>query len=92
MKTSVIKKPLVTEKTMQTGKTYVFEVEKEAKKGDIKQAVEQFYKVEVKSVRTVLAKGKKRFVGKKRVAKHMPDRKKAYVTLNKGEISELARS
>lgn len=63
---------------------YTFHVDKMATKRSIKQAVETFFKVDVKAVNTLSVKGKrcrfKGFAGKK------ADYKKAMVTLKAGQI------
>ena len=67
----IIVRPLVTEKgTFLAGRrfegrggTYSFEVHRDAKKAEIKQAIEKIYNVKVLSVRTANRKGKKRRYG-----------------------------
>ena len=81
----VIKKPLVTEKSTiekDAHNIIALEVDRNANKIEIKQAVEKLFKVEVDNVNTVNVAGKM-----KRVGKHTGKRsnwKKAYVTLNEG--------
>lgn len=56
----IIKKPLITEKSMQSGQEancYAFEVDMRATKADIKAAVVDLYKVRVAKVRTQVRKG-----------------------------------
>ena len=84
--TSVIRRPLITEKTTvirEDGRTLVFQVASDANKIDIKRAVERLLGSKVESVRTSLAHGKfkrqGRFIGRR------PDWKKAYVKLRDGE-------
>jgi large subunit ribosomal protein L23 len=81
----IIKKPLITEKT-SLGKDehnmVAFVVDRAASKIEIKQAVEKFFKTQVKDVNTVTMAGKR-----KRFGKHEGKRsnwKKAYVTLKAG--------
>ena len=77
----IIKKPIVTEKTMSQSaeKKFTFEVAKDVNKIEIKRAVEEAFGVKVKKVNTmnVLGKIKRQgvHVGKR------PDWKKAIVTL-----------
>ena len=62
-KTTVIIKPLITEKTthqQNVRNTYAFEVRKDANKNQIKNAVETLYNVKVVDVRTAVRKGKPR--------------------------------
>lgn len=82
----VIKKPFFTEKGMdlkEKENKVLVEVDINANKHEIKEAMEEIFKVKVEKVATVIVRGKvKRFgrsVGKR------PDRKKAIVTLKKGE-------
>lgn len=86
----IILRPLITEKALAGGdKTcpqYSFSVAKTANKREIKWAVETAYGVKVKSVNTVIRKGKVRYSrlrgtrsGKK------PDVKKAIVALEPGQ-------
>ncbi len=67
---------------------YLFRVDLSANKLDIKQAVEEIYKVKVKSVNTVISSGKL-----KRVRHQLgktPDSKKALVTLKEGQKIDTA--
>ena len=85
----VIKRPLVTEKNSILAErgVYVFEVAKEATKGDIKKAVEKYFRVKVASVNTSICRGraKRTKVGIGKV----PTWKKALVRLGKGEKISL---
>ena len=78
----VIKKPVITEKSMialEAGK-YTFEVNKKATKVQIAKAVEKLFEVKVLNVNTMIVKGKTKRVryqeGK------TPDWKKAIVTID----------
>jgi large subunit ribosomal protein L23 len=84
MKT-IIKTPLITEKNTihNAGGVYVFEVTKEASKTDIKTAVENNFKVKVKSVRTMNSRGHRKYT--KHGVTKAPHWKKALVTLKAGE-------
>jgi len=81
----ILKKPHVTEKTTleKDAKNVIsFEVDRNANKIEIKNAVEKLFKVEVRDVNTVNVAGKM-----KRVGRHYGKRsnwKKAYVTLKEG--------
>ncbi len=80
----VLLRPLVTEKTsalMQENK-YAFVVALEASKIEIKQAVEEIFKVKVLSVNTVRVLGKKKRMGKYEGKRS--DYKKANVKLAEG--------
>ena len=77
----IIMKPIVSEKSMAAmqEKTYVFKVAKDANKIEIKNAVEEIFKVSVEKVTTVNVGGKE-----KRMGVHVgktADWKKAYVKL-----------
>ena len=82
----VIKKPLFTEKGMDLKEKedkILMEVASSANKHEIKKAVEEIFKVKVESVATVNVKGKLKRHGKS--IGRRSDRKKAIVTLKKGE-------
>jgi len=86
----VVRKPLVTEKSMglkESLNKIVFEVRKDATKKGIQEAIEKIFNVKVKSVRTMNVKGKKRHLGRQQGKR--PDWKKAIVTLNKGDKIEV---
>jgi len=81
----IIRKPLVTEKAsmLSDGESVVaFEVGKTANKIEIKRAVEQAFNVKVKSVNTMLQRGKVKRVGYSIGQRN--NWKKAYVTLEEG--------
>ena len=83
---TVIRRPLITEKGMgvkETQNTLVFEVDCNATKTEVKQAVEQLFKVRVAGVCTANVKGKERRRGK--FSGYRPDWKKAYIRLKEGE-------
>ena len=82
----VLVAPIVSEKATHIGEKHnqvLFKVLRDATKPEIKAAVELLFKVEVKSVQTVVQKGKvKRFgrsIGRR---DHV---KKAYVSLKEGQ-------
>ena len=83
----IIKRPLITEKSnlqREAGQVVTFEVARNANKIEIKQAVEQAFKVKVKDVRTMVTAGKAKRVG--RTVGKRSAVKKAYVTLAEGSI------
>ncbi len=86
----VVKRPLITEKaerSRESVRQYAFEVHREATKIQVKQAVERIFNVHVLGVRTAIARGKV-----KRVGRHVgqrPNWKKAIVTLKEGETIAL---
>ena len=67
---------------------YLFLVDKTANKIQVKQAVEEIYKVKVEDVNTLIAPGKLKRV-RHQIGK-TPDFKKAVVTLKKGFKIETA--
>ena len=82
----VLKSPVITEKSTllkENMQTLAFKVLRDANKIEIKDAVENIFKVKVAGVRTALFHGKKKRQGK--YVGRRPDWKKAYVTLKKGE-------
>jgi large subunit ribosomal protein L23 len=89
--TDIIKALIRTEKSTRVepdGK-YFFLVNNAANKIQIKRAVEQLFKVKVKSVNTFIAIGKLKKV--RYQLGRTPDNKKAVVTLKEGQkISEAA--
>jgi large subunit ribosomal protein L23 len=82
----VIRRPLVTEKSAtlkENQRSLCFEVNRDATKPEIKQAVESLFGVKVDDVRVAIVHGKM-----KRQGRHVgrrPDWKKAFVVLKKGE-------
>lgn len=87
---SIIKRPLVTEKSTNSrdeGNKYIFEVDKRANKIEIGNAVEKIFKVKVINVRTMNMVGKKKRMG--RIVGQKNDWKKAIVTLAEGNTIEM---
>ena len=86
----VIRSPLVSEKATFVSQFnyYVFKVSNNSSKLEIKQAVQNLFKVEVKSVNTLIQKGKqKRFRGK--IGKRSAI-KKAFVKLADGQTIDTS--
>ncbi len=54
----VIKRPLVSDKTRGIQGVYVFEVDRNATKVDVRNAVEKYFRVKVGSVRTLVCRGR----------------------------------
>ena len=88
---TVVEKAILSEKSLkarETTNTYVFSVNKDANKKEIKDAVEKYFNVKVEEVNTVINRGKFRRVGK--YTGKLPNFKKAYVKLKEGQrISAL---
>jgi large subunit ribosomal protein L23 len=79
----IVVKPIITEKSSllkDSANQYVFVVQRDANKIEIKKAVEKLFKVKVVSVHISNMEGKKRKVG--RSSGKRPDWKKAIVKLN----------
>ena len=86
----VVLNPLITEKATQLSEfnKMVFSVPLTASKIDIKLSIEKIFSVKVKSVNTILLKGKvKRFKG---VIGRRSNTKKAIVTLEPGNTIDLS--
>jgi large subunit ribosomal protein L23 len=87
---SIIKKPVVTEKSTiarDEENKYLFEVDRGATKIDIRNAVEKLFKVTVLNVHTANVSVKKKRVG--RVVGRRRSWKKAVVTLAPGSSIEV---
>jgi large subunit ribosomal protein L23 len=79
----VVVRPIITEKSSllkETANQYVFEVQRDANKIEIKKAVEKLFKVKVVSVSVMQLEGKKKRMGK--FSGKKSDWKKAYVKLS----------
>lgn len=92
MTSYLIKKPIITEKTLAlaaTQNTYVFEVARTAEKNQIKKIIEDLFKVKVLSVNTVLGHNNTRKTGRKRIRVEQARSKKALVKLAEGQTIAL---
>ena len=85
----VLRRPLITEKNtaLQAQGKYAFEVASGATKHQIKQAVEEAFKVKVITVNVMTVPGKTRRIGRRQVLTQ--PWKKAIVTLKSGDKIEL---
>ena len=85
----IIIAPVITEKSMaeRRNNVYIFKVTKSSTKDEIKKAIEEAFKVTVKSVNTLNTKSKRRRVGK--YAGTTITYKKAIVTLAEGSTIDL---
>jgi large subunit ribosomal protein L23 len=87
---SVVRRALITEKgtvLRESRNQYMFEVQRDANKIEIKQAIEKIFNVKVASVRTQQLMGKVRRQG--RFAGRRSDWKKAIVTLKPDQKIDL---
>ena len=85
----IIVSPVITEKSTVASEfnQVVFNVRKDASKPAIKQAIEQLFSVKVKSVNTLVRKGKRKvFRG---IRGRQSDVKKAVVTLEDGHSIDV---
>lgn len=86
----VIKRPLDTEKFDRARdqlNQYAFEVDRRATKLQVKQAIEQLFKVGVSQVQTSILRGKTRRSGL--IEGRRPNWKRAIVTLREGDAISL---
>lgn len=86
----IIIKPIITEKStnlMASENKYTFHVDLRANKTQIKQAVEELFKVKVRNVNTMRMTGKTRRMG--RFEGKTSNWKKAVVTLEPGHTIEV---
>jgi len=82
--------PRVTEKTTRVGEEsnqYVFRVAQDAKKSEVRDAVEAMFGVNVESVRIAVVKGKNKSF-RMRPGKRS-DWKKAYVRVQEGQVIDF---
>ncbi|MBU0576553.1 50S ribosomal protein L23 [Patescibacteria group bacterium] len=92
MNPHILKKPIITEKSIHLASTqnvYTFEVDKLANKQQIKQAVEELYEVKVTGVNTTTKNATLKKTGKRRLFKRIERVKRAMVVLKKGQTIDL---
>ena len=98
VKGSIILRPILSEKGTMLGETlnkYVFQVEKQCNKLEIKEAIEEKFKVKIKKVATMNFKGKNKNVTIKsnghilRTRGSQSSWKKAIITLEKGSSIDM---
>ncbi len=90
----IILKPVITERSTflkEADNKFIFEVDPRANKREIKDAVEKLFKVTVRKVRTSIVRGKMKttFMKSGRFTGKRADRKKAIITLAKGENIDI---
>lgn len=88
----ILKRPIITEKSTQkvsSESKFAFEVARSASKGQVKQAVEEAFKVTVLKVNTLIVPGKSRRTGKKRLTNSTKSWKKAIVQLKDSDKIDL---
>ena len=98
VKSSMILRPILSEKGTMLGEAlnkYVFQVEKQCNKLEIKEAIEEKFKVKIKKVSTMNLKGKNKNVSIKsnghilRTRGNQSSWKKAIVTLEEGSSIDM---
>ncbi len=83
--------PIITEKSMELAKNgkFAFRVDLSSSKPQIRNAVEEIFKVKVISVATNIIKGKRKRVGARKLEVRISPWKKAIVRLKSGEKIDL---
>ncbi|MBP9699989.1 50S ribosomal protein L23 [Candidatus Woesebacteria bacterium] len=88
----ILKSPLITEKTYrlaQTNHVYTFEVDPGATKGQIREAVQETFGVNVLTVTTSKIAGRVKRTGRKRMSYVIPKGKKAMVKIQADQTIEV---
>lgn len=88
---SVIRKPIITERSMQLAKEnkFSFVVARSANKEMIKKAISKAFKVDVIGVDVTIQKGKTKRFGNKREERRVSALKKAVVTVKEGQKIDI---
>ena len=90
VKKNIIRRPVITEKATwlkDNENKYVFEIEKNCNKIEVKKAMEELFKVTVTNVCTYTTHGKVRTRGKFKGKR--PDWKRAIIQLKEGDTIEF---
>ena len=90
----IVLEPLLTEKALrlqEESNQYIFIVDKNANKIEIKEAISKRFSVTIKSLRVINVKGKprQRFTRRGRVSGYTSGFKKAIVTLEEGQTLDF---
>lgn len=88
----IIRRPVITEKTLQRANQeniYTFEVDRVADKNKIKAAIERLYDVKVININTIMRPKKIKNTGKKRLKTFSAKTKKALVKLKDGQSIDV---
>lgn len=85
---------MLTEKAtgLANNQVYMFQVQKNANKFQVKEAVEKLYTVKVASVAIINRVGKVKKVGRRMTPKKLPSRKIAIIKVREGKISLFPQS
>ncbi len=92
MNADILKRPIITEKTLflaNTTNAYTFEVAPTATKNQIAEEVEKLFGVKVTGISTVMRNRSAKKTGRRRVTTMIARKKKAVVTLAKGQSIAL---
>jgi len=91
MDTTIIKKPIITEKSLEdTSKNrYTFEVAINSNKNQIKEAIEAVFKVNVIGINTITKRGVAKRTGRRRLPGKTSDFKKAIVQIKSGQTIKV---
>jgi large subunit ribosomal protein L23 len=92
MNLHIIKKPIITEKSIVLAKSenkYTFKVDRLANKDQVKQAIEEMFGVNVLAVNTIRSHRVRRATGRKRMRTVIAATKKAIVELKKGQTIDF---
>lgn len=91
MNIQVIKRPIISEKSIKDAekRKFTFEVSKDADKETIKKTIEKQFGVNVVSISTATLKGRTIRTGKKRTIMPVSSIKKATVLLKEGQSISL---
>lgn len=87
----ILRRPIITEKQSQgtSGSRFIFKVDRQATKGQVRQAVEDTYGVSVTKINTMIMPGKTRRVGRNRHLSQSSSWKKAIVHLKSGDNIDI---
>lgn len=92
MKSHLVKRPLITEKSLKSANqdnVFTFEVAKSATKDQLKSEIEKLFSVQVEDIRTMIHYRVKKRTGRKRMPVMVAPTKKALVRLKAGQTINL---
>ncbi len=92
MKSYIVKRPVISEKSLELANSqnvYTFMVAKEASKNQVKSAVEELFGVNVIDLNTITRHKELKRTGRKRLSVMAPATKKALVKLKQGQTIAL---
>jgi len=85
---TILINPVLTEKAtkLASQNTYMFNVNINANKNQIKKTLEKIYPIKIKKITVHKIKGKQVRRGRKNMLKKMPDKKVAYIKVKEGKL------